>query len=91
MDKKASDKSVKAGLQIEAETNPEKDLANETDPLEENEKDLDEVVHEQTTLGNIENVDGENDIDEIVHEKPAAPEIDIENKEEDIDDLLHRK
>jgi hypothetical protein len=91
MEKSTSDESVKAGLKIEGDTSLEKNLAEETDPLEENEKDLDEAVHEQTTLGNIENVDGENDIDDFVHKQPTPPETDMEDKEEDIDDLLHQK
>ena len=85
------DESVKAGLEIAADTNAGNDENMQTDLITENEKDLDEVVHEQTNLGNIENVEGEADVDDLVHKLPVQPEPGIENKEEDIDDLLHRK
>lgn len=90
MENNKSDESVKAGLEIAAGTKPtgEENIPN---PLTENEKDLDEVVHEHSTEGNIENVEGENDVDDLVHKKPVAPVDDAGNKEQDIDDLMHRK
>lgn len=95
MEDKKTDESVKAGLQISADSTPSVDT-NEATPVTEGEKDLDEVVHDHTREGNIENVEGEpgveKDEDDLVHKLPEglAPEA-TDNKEQDIDDLMHRK
>ncbi len=94
MEDKKTDESVKAGLQIAADTNPTQDEQPEAIPVTEGEKDIDEIMHDRTTVGNIENVEGEpgneKDVDDIMHKLPGSTD-NIENKEQDIDDLMHRK
>lgn len=97
MEDKKANESVKTGMQIAADTNPEPVENDETVPLTEGEKDLDDAIHERSTEGNIEHVDGEEggetDVDDLVHE--TAPQQStgsvIDNNEEDIDDLMHKK
>ncbi len=96
MEDKKTDESVKAGLQIAADTNPAAEETNETVPVTEGEKDIDELVHDRATEGNIENVEGEpgaeKDVDDLLHKLPDTPAPGtIENNEQDIDDLMHRK
>jgi len=91
MEKHITDASVKAGLQIEADTNPlkeqqkkintgtgYKDAAKETD--------ADELVHEKENDTNAGNK--EQDPDELVHSNPAFKTV-RENDEVDPDDLVH--
>ncbi len=72
------DASVKAGLEIAAHTNPERDT----------EKDADDLVHEREEEMPEESAAAEQDPDELVHEHHATPhpgELD----EADLDDLVH--
>ena len=96
MENKKTDESVKAGLQIAADTNPAADEQQEVVPVTEGEQDIDEVVHDHTTQGNIENVEGEpgseKDVDDLLHKLPGTTSTNTnENNEQDIDDLMHRK
>ena len=86
-----TDESVKAGLQLEANTNPDKKAAAKSSGYidEENEKDGDELAHElpdEPTMMNEE----EHDMDELVHKMPPTKTI-RDNDEEDPDDLVHQK
>ena len=84
---KKTDESVKAGLQIEADTKPH----NATDkniPEAENEKDADELVHERTDVVADENA--EQDADELVHLRNIDTATNVEDEEKDVDDLMHK-
>jgi hypothetical protein len=83
-----TDESVKAGLQIEAGHTR---APGANDDLSE-EKDADELVHEQENDLPTDSV--EQDLDEIVHEQAggttAKEAEDFLTEEEDMDDLVHR-
>jgi hypothetical protein len=79
-----TNESVKTGMQIESDKDPSQQ--NAPVPGSENEKDPDDLVHEQ------EEVPGDaasgQDIDDLVHKHPeATPVNDLE--EIDPDDLVH--
>jgi len=88
MEKHKTDESVKAGLQLEADTNPLKRKRKRI-PLKKNgdkERDGDEMAHEQ----HFEPTGGhdEEDIDELVHKTPPTKTV-RDNDEVDPDDLVH--
>ena len=97
MEDKKTNESVKTGMQIAADTNPEPVDNEETVPLTEGEKDLDDAIHEHSTQGNIEHVDGEDggetDVDDLIHKTSPQQSAGSAagNNEEDIDDLMHKK
>jgi len=96
MENKKTDESVKAGMEMAADSNPASEETKEVIPVTQGEKDIDEIVHDHTREGNIENVEGEpgaeKDVDDLMHKLPDTPDpAAIENKEQDIDDLMHRK
>ena len=89
-DKKKTDESVKAGLQIEADTNPDNNAIDKNIPEAENEKDADELVHERTNVVPDTNADAEQDADELVHLKNIDTATIPEDEERDLDDLVHK-
>lgn len=97
MEKHITDASVKAGLQIEADTNPLKEQhtvsgeqkKGDTDTGYEDaakETDADELVHERTDDAITGNE--EQDPDERVHNSPSFKTV-RDNEEVDADDLVH--
>jgi len=90
MEKNKTDESVKAGLQLEADTNPLKRKRKRI-PVKRNEdkeSDGDETVHEPGFEALTDH--DEDDMDELVHNTPPAKTV-RDNDERDPDDLVHGK
>ena len=88
---KKTDESVKAGLQIEADTKPlDENAVDNNIPEVENEKDADELVHERTDTVPDVDANAEQDADELVHLRNIDTATNVEGEEKDVDDLMHK-
>lgn len=91
MEQHKTDESVKTGLQIEANSKPDKlpiaGADTGTEDLSE-ETDADELVHQQSINTNTSNE--EKDVDELVHSIPVSKTA-TDDSEIDPDDLVHQK
>ena len=93
MEQQKTDESIKTGLQIEGNDKPEKlPIAGAETGTEDtsDEKDADELVHQQNSDVEVSTSDDETDIDELVHKIPASKTVTDDN-EVDPDDLVHQK
>lgn len=79
-----TDNSVKAGLELAADTNPDKEHI----PEGATEKDVDDLVHERRDEIPDESV--EQDMDNLVHQKTINTDEEYDEAS-DIDSLIHEK
>jgi hypothetical protein len=86
---KKTDESVKAGLELEADTKPQNNSTAGNDiPEAENEKDGDEEVHQQKDTV-PDTTTSEQDADELVHLKNIDTATNADDEERDVDDMVH--